>query len=167
MKKMIQLIILAALSSFSMASEGHDHSATEAVHSDQEILNKVCPVMVGNKVDPELYSTYQDKRVHFCCPSCKEAFDENPEKYLDRLPQFEPASDLEHDEHGHSKASSFPFFRFVKPMGIVTLVLIILTVSAGLLRRKKPKLLLKWHKRLGIITLFTALIHALLVLLTH
>ena len=60
-----------------------------------------------------------------------------------------------------------PLAKLVVPMGIMTLVLVILTVSAGLLRRRKPKLLLKWHKRLGILTLITALIHAALVLFTH
>ena len=123
--------------------------------------------MVGNEVDPKLYSTYQGKPVHFCCLSCKEAFDENPEKYLDRLPQFKTATNADHDSHEHAQSSPFPFYKLVKPMGITSLVLIILTVSAALLRRKKPKLLLKWHKRLGITTLIAALIHAILVLLTH
>ncbi|RKY03998.1 MAG: hypothetical protein DRP56_10645 [Planctomycetota bacterium] len=123
--------------------------------------------MVGNKVDPEIYSVYQGKRVNFCCLNCKEAFDKNPEKYLGRLPQFAPALDSEDNGHEHAGASSFPFFKLVKPMGIVTLVLITLTVGAGLLRRRKPKFLLKWHKRMGILTLIVAFIHAILVLLTH
>lgn len=167
MKRSSLLVLLTILSTVSFASEGQEHSATETVRPEQEISNKVCPVMVGNEVNPELYSTYEGKRVYFCCPSCKEAFDKNPIEYLDRLPQFASESEPEHSGHEHSEASSFPYFKLVKPMGIVTLAMIILTVSAGLLRRKKPKFLLKWHKRMGILTLAFALIHALLVLLTH
>ena len=165
MKKTSLLVLLTILSTMSLASEGHEQSATETIHPEQEILNEVCPVMVGNEINPELYSTYEGKRVNFCCPSCKEAFDKNPKEYLDRLPQF--ASEPEHSGHENSQTPSFSYFKLVKPMGIVTLTMIILTVSAGLLRRKKPKFLLKWHKRLGVLTLITALIHATLVLLTH
>ena len=167
MKIAIQLILLVMVSASSFASGEHDRLAAESIHPEQEILNKVCPVMVGNEIDPEIYSVYQGKRVNFCCLNCKEAFDKNPEKYLDRLPQFASALGSEDNGHEHAGASSFPFFKLVKPMGIVTLVLIILAVSAGLLRRKNPKLLLKWHKRLGVLILITAFIHAILVLLTH
>jgi len=38
---------------------------------------------------------------------------------------------------------------------------------AGIFLRKLPKVLLKWHKRLGIITLIPALIHVILVLIAH
>lgn len=37
----------------------------------------------------------------------------------------------------------------------------------ALLHRRKPKLLLKWHKRLGIATLVSAIIHLILVLIAH
>lgn len=47
-----------------------------------------CPVMVGNKVDPNIYTVYQDKKVFFCCLFCKANFEKNPEKYLPGLPQF-------------------------------------------------------------------------------
>jgi YHS domain-containing protein len=167
MQKTIQLIMLAALPVLSFASEGHDPSAAETIGPEQTILNNMCPVMPDMKVNPEIFTDYQGKRIHFCCDNCKATFEKNPEKYLDRLPQFAPDSESEHSGHEHSDASSFPYFKLVKPMGIVTLILVILTVSAGLLRRKKPKFLLKWHKRLGILTLITALIHAILVLLTH
>ncbi len=167
MKKTALIISLVVLSSVCFSADEHDHSMTDPIQSEHEISNKVCPVMVGNEVDPKLYTTYQGKRVYFCCPSCKEAFDKSPDQYLDRLPQFKDSTNTEHDEHEHAKPSSFPFYKLVKPMGIVSLALIVLTVSVALLRRKKPKLLLKWHKRLGIITLISALIHALLVLLTH
>ncbi|MHC4905579.1 MAG: YHS domain-containing protein [Planctomycetota bacterium] len=162
------VLFLSILSVVSFASGGHDHSAAEqASHHEQPILNNMCPVMTDMKVNPEIFTDYQGKRVHFCCDNCKAKFEHEPEKYLHQLPQFAPGTQSKHPEHRHPQDSSFPFFKFVKPMGIVTLVLVVLTVSAGLLRRKSPKFLLKWHKRMGILTLISALIHALLVLLTH
>lgn len=47
----------------------------------------ICQVM-GTEVDPEKakkmswVSTYKGKTYYFCCPSCKPAFDADPEKYV-------------------------------------------------------------------------------------
>ena len=32
---------------------------------------------------------YKGKKVYFCCPSCEEKFNADPEKYISKLPQFE------------------------------------------------------------------------------
>lgn len=47
----------------------------------------VCPVMAG-AINKELFTEYKGKKVYFCCLGCKEAFEKEPEKYLDKLPQF-------------------------------------------------------------------------------
>lgn len=47
----------------------------------------MCPVMVM-AIDKNIFTEYRGKKVYFCCPSCKEAFEKEPEKYLDKLPQF-------------------------------------------------------------------------------
>jgi P-type Cu+ transporter len=49
----------------------------------------VCPVM-GTKI-PDVSkasgkSVYKGKTYYFCCPSCKPAFDKNPEKYVNKKP---------------------------------------------------------------------------------
>lgn len=62
--------------------------ATAALAKDAEPVNKTCPVMVGEEVDPDLHVDYQGKRVWFCCESCVEDFQEDPEAYLANLPQF-------------------------------------------------------------------------------
>ncbi len=54
-----------------------------------------------------------------------------------------------------------------EPMGIVTLSLVAVTVFLGLFRRLKPRLILKWHKRLGPVALLAGATHAVLVLLAH
>ena len=46
-----------------------------------------CPVM-GGDINKEYFVEYQGKKVYFCCPGCEEPFLKEPEKYLDKLPQF-------------------------------------------------------------------------------
>ncbi len=43
-----------------------------------------CPVM-GGKIDKDVYLDYQGQRVYFCCPSCKENFLKDPEKYFEKI----------------------------------------------------------------------------------
>lgn len=51
------------------------------------IEQKLCPVMAA-EINKELYTEYKGKKVYFCCPGCEEQFKAEPEKYLDKLPQF-------------------------------------------------------------------------------
>lgn len=161
------------------ADEGHKHE-TSAVSAHTEIIQKTCPVMVGNKIDPNIFSEYQGKKVYFCCESCKANFDAAPEKYLARLPQFSTdekeahvtqVEAAEHEGHVHeepeSRSLSFPWGRLIVPMGITTFSLLVLTFLAGWFMAKKRKLLFRWHRRLAIATLVSATIHALLVILFH
>jgi YHS domain-containing protein len=48
----------------------------------------ICPVM-GGKINKDIFTEYKGKKVYFCCPACKPEFEKNPEKYIDKLPQFE------------------------------------------------------------------------------
>jgi YHS domain-containing protein len=50
-----------------------------------ESIQEKCPVM-GGKIDKNIYIDYKGRRVYFCCPSCKETFAKDPEKYLQKLP---------------------------------------------------------------------------------
>lgn len=134
-------------------------SAALAADAPAEIVQETCPVMVGNPIDPSIYSDYQGQRVYFCCRNCQASFDAAPEKYLDRLPQFAKAAPSEEQKRG------FPWGRLVKPLGITTLVLLLLTASAGWFRRLKPRLLFKCHKVLALATVIAALCHAALVIL--
>ncbi len=43
-----------------------------------------CLVM-GGKVNKEVYVDYQGQRVYFCCPACIEVFKKDPEKYLQKM----------------------------------------------------------------------------------
>ncbi len=56
-------------------------------------INKMCPVMTDEEVDPEMTITFRGKAVGFCCDICIEKFKANPDRYLPRLPQFASAPD--------------------------------------------------------------------------
>jgi YHS domain-containing protein len=43
--------------------------------------NEKCPVC-GMDAKPEISSTYQGKTYNFCCSSCKQKFDQNPQQYV-------------------------------------------------------------------------------------
>ena len=43
-----------------------------------------CPV-TGHAVDKHVYQDYQGKRVYFCCESCVEEFNKDPESYMEKL----------------------------------------------------------------------------------
>jgi hypothetical protein len=169
------ILALCAISSISYADKEHDHGPQQQA-TKGDIVQENCPVMTENKIDPGIYTEYQGKKVYFCCTFCRAAFQKEPEKYLHNLPQFaQPSSHDNHQEqtiavshdHNYEQSSKLPLIKFTKPMGIAAISLLILTGLMGIFRRRKPKLLLKWHKRLGITTLIVAIIHALLVLFTH
>ncbi len=63
-----------------------------------EIVQTTCPVMVGNPIDKNVFVEYQDKKVYFCCPECKAKFQADPEKYLDKLPQFKDQAEQTTDK---------------------------------------------------------------------
>jgi len=50
-------------------------------------VQTTCPVMAG-AINKDLFIEYKGKKVYFCCAGCVDTFKANPEKYLDKLPQF-------------------------------------------------------------------------------
>jgi len=72
------------------APAGHPHSHADMKSQEQpesEIEQTMCPVM-NAPINKNFYTEYRGKKVYFCCPGCDEEFHRNPEKYLDKLPQF-------------------------------------------------------------------------------
>jgi YHS domain-containing protein len=51
------------------------------------IEQTICPVMAG-PIDKNFSAEYKGKTVYFCCAACKEKFEQEPEKYIAKLPQF-------------------------------------------------------------------------------
>ncbi|MHC4563602.1 MAG: YHS domain-containing protein [Planctomycetota bacterium] len=131
----------------------------------EDAVQTLCPVMVGNKIDPNIFVDYQGKRVFFCCQACKTAFSKSPEKYLPLLPQFGGAS-----PSPTATRAGFSPRKLIVPLGITALSLMVITVALGLLRRLpgvKRATMLKWHKRFGIAALIVAAIHAAIVIAIH
>lgn len=84
------LMVVLAAAVFVGCERKHDdpaaHQAAEAVAGDGE--QTLCPVMDA-PINKNLFVEYQGKKVYFCCPGCETEFLKNPEKYLDKLPQFQ------------------------------------------------------------------------------
>lgn len=51
---------------------------------------KTCPVMEGNLINKAIFVEYKGKKVYFCCKGCPETFLADPERYVAKLPQFQP-----------------------------------------------------------------------------
>ena len=47
----------------------------------------MCPVM-GGKIDKDIFVEYKGQKVYFCCKACVAKFQEAPEQYMAKLPQF-------------------------------------------------------------------------------
>jgi len=165
----LAVVLLASAAGVLAAEEGaHNDGLQAAVDASgqTQMTNVICPVMTDMKARPDIFTDYQGKRVYFCCPSCKAAFERDPERYLPLLPQFGGVVAETATESGNRRAAvTLP--ELIKPFGLATFSCLVLTVAAALLRRKNPKLLFKWHKRLGIVTLVLAVIHLILVLTAY
>ena len=51
------------------------------------VVQTTCPIM-DQPINKSLFTEYKGKKVYFCCLGCKEKFEQEPEKYLAKLPQF-------------------------------------------------------------------------------
>jgi len=80
------LIGLVALTGCKKKSEPTPATEIEKAVS-VAIEQTTCPVMEG-PINKDLFTEYKGKKVYFCCAGCKEKFKKEPEKYLDKLPQF-------------------------------------------------------------------------------
>lgn len=84
----------------SHSHEGHTSSQPTAAEAGS-IVQTTCPVMEGNPINKDIFVDYKGKRVYFCCKGCDKKFMENPEKYLDKLPQFREQSSEPNVGHEH------------------------------------------------------------------
>jgi len=87
---------------------GHQHGGPSAAQDTPmpgtpAAIQPMCPVM-DSPIDPSVYVEYKGKRVYFCCLGCDAKFLADPERYLDKLPQFqdppdEPSEETDHSDH--------------------------------------------------------------------
>lgn len=70
------------------ATQTKETQPAEKISKVSEAVEQtICPVM-GNPINKDIYTEYKGKKVYFCCPECKEKFEQDPEKYISKLPQF-------------------------------------------------------------------------------
>jgi YHS domain-containing protein len=82
----------AAPAATTQGHEGHEHAATTAEPAKEVVAaaeQTTCPIM-GGAIDKNIFVEYKGKKVYFCCPGCEEQFKKEPEKYIAKLPQFQP-----------------------------------------------------------------------------
>ena len=65
---MVLCVLLPAAGVYAQAEEDL------GTNREPAMVQQTCPVMVGNKLDPEIYTVYKDKKVYFCCLMCKATF---------------------------------------------------------------------------------------------
>jgi len=72
---------------------GPTHTSTSGDGTVQTAtVQTTCPVM-GNPINKDIFVEYKGQKVYFCCPACVDQFNADPEKYLDKLPQFKDAQE--------------------------------------------------------------------------
>jgi YHS domain-containing protein len=81
-------LLLVALNVLNGCGKSEPAATTEAKDAVADaILQKTCPVM-GGVINKNIFVEYKDKKVYFCCAGCETKFNNEPEKYLAKLPQF-------------------------------------------------------------------------------
>jgi YHS domain-containing protein len=68
-----------------------------------ENIQTTCPVSGEELENKSVYTDYEGRRIAFCCENCREKFDKDPEKYLDRMDKIrkikDANKDMDHDDH--------------------------------------------------------------------
>ena len=72
----------------------------EAAVEDAIENQQYCPVMEGLEIDPDLYADHEGQRVYFCCAACIDEFQNDPEKYIEKLEELHD-EDHDHGDHDH------------------------------------------------------------------
>jgi len=81
----VMAVVLGAVGLFAAGCKKAEPQAPAPSAAGQpEIAQKICPVM-GNPIDPNMYTDYEGRRIYFCCQSCKTAFAKDPEKYIAKV----------------------------------------------------------------------------------
>jgi YHS domain-containing protein len=68
-----------------------------------ENVQTTCPVM-GNPIDKKFFTYYKGRGIYFCCESCIEKFNADPDMYLKKMREAEMKGmekGMEKDDEGH------------------------------------------------------------------
>ena len=86
------LLVCLSLTALTVANgckkKSEPATSAETEQKTQAVIEQtICPVMAG-PINKDIYTEYKGKKVYFCCSGCKEKFEQAPEQYLSKLPQF-------------------------------------------------------------------------------
>ena len=78
------------------------------------LSNTQCPVTTDEKAEPDIWLDYEDKRIYFCCKSCRKDFIDDPQIYLANIPKVSSSEVVptgitvgtNHSEHQHDHDSN-------------------------------------------------------------
>lgn len=63
------------------AQDGAPAEASQHRTADPSVTNAWCPVLPDERVDPEIYTEHQGRRVYFCCQRCLRMFEADPDAF--------------------------------------------------------------------------------------
>ena len=81
------LLIIGCEKKESQTSRPAEEKPTTAPAQEQPVTTAagaaqtVCPLM-GGKINKNIFTDYQGKRVYFCCVGCVDTFKKDPAKYI-------------------------------------------------------------------------------------
>jgi YHS domain-containing protein len=64
-----------------------------------ENVQTTCPVM-GNPIDKKFFTYYKGRGIYFCCASCIEKFNADPELYLKKMREAEMKAEMKGEMKG-------------------------------------------------------------------
>ena len=56
-------------------------------------------VVMGGKINKDVYVDYEGQRVYFCCAACIDEFNKDPEKYLKKMKEAGVKPEEKHKHH--------------------------------------------------------------------
>jgi YHS domain-containing protein len=81
----VMAVVLGAVGLFAAGCKKAEPQAPAPSAAGQpKIVQKICPVM-GEPIDPNVFTDYEGRRIYFCCQVCKAAFEKDPEKYVAKV----------------------------------------------------------------------------------
>ncbi|MFC1645982.1 YHS domain-containing protein [Candidatus Omnitrophota bacterium] len=84
------LAIAGCSTGHASAKEGAESETQEGVLATGEVVNNICPIMGGEVGKDAPYKVeYDGKAIGFCCQACVDKFNEDPEKYAQKLDELE------------------------------------------------------------------------------
>lgn len=93
-------IVLLSILGCGTNGEAHSQHAKNSNVQSGDWGNTTCPIM-GDPIDKNVFTTYEGKKVYFCCEDCIPKFKKNPGKYLTALKQGKATNHDDHSGHQH------------------------------------------------------------------